>query len=123
MSTWTNLIQSLDQFAFDRNLNVFEAQYVEKISLLNYINTTRIPFRERIVFAWTNNFMHLCNHATSRAEDAHVFLKQYLNVSTGDFRDVKDKISLAIENQYQEIKARVTSEKMRVPHKFRIPLF
>ncbi|XP_074346198.1 protein FAR-RED IMPAIRED RESPONSE 1-like [Apium graveolens] len=121
--TWTNLIQSPDKLSFCRNMSLFEAQYADRGSLLNYMNTAWIPYKERFVFAWTNNFMHLGNHVTSRAEGAHTVLKQYLNISTGDFRDVKDKISLAIENQYQEIKIRVASEKVRIPHKFRIPLF
>ena len=101
------MIQYPDKLPFDQNMSLFEAQYVERGSLLNYINTTGIPYKKRFVFAWTNNFMHLGNHVTSRAEGAQAVLKQYFHVSTGYFRDVKDKISLAIENQYQEIKTRV----------------
>ncbi|XP_063939839.1 uncharacterized protein LOC135148514 [Daucus carota subsp. sativus] len=123
LSTWTNLIQSPDQSSFDQNMNLFEAQYMENASLLNYINATWIPYKDRFVFAWTNAFLHLGNHATSRAEGAHVVLKQYLYVSTGDIREVKNKICLAIENQYQEIKTRIASEKVRIPHKYHIPLF
>ncbi|KAG5525936.1 hypothetical protein RHGRI_032289 [Rhododendron griersonianum] len=46
----------------------------------------------------------------------------YLTVSTGNFREVREKICLAIDNQYNEIKTKVASEKIRVTHKFKIPM-
>lgn len=67
--------------------------------------------------------MHMSNHVSSRAEGDHAVLKQYLYVSIWDFREVKDKIYLAIENQYQEIKTRIASEKVRIQHIYHIPLF
>lgn len=36
---------------------------------------------------------------------------------------MKDKICLAIDNEFQEIKTQLSHEKIRIPHKFRIPLF
>ncbi|KAG5529294.1 hypothetical protein RHGRI_029855 [Rhododendron griersonianum] len=40
----------------------------------------------------------------------------------GNFHEVREKICLAIENQYNEIKAKIASEKLRVTHKFQIPI-
>ncbi len=61
-------------------------------------------------------YTHFGNRVTSRAEGAHALLKKYLQVSTGDLCEVKNKICLAIENQFHEIKAQLLSEQIRVPH-------
>ena len=66
---------------------------------------------------------HFGNRVTSRAEGAHALLKKYLQVSIGDLCEVKNKICLAIENQFHEIKAQLYSEQIRVPHHLHIPLF
>ncbi|KAH7863485.1 hypothetical protein Vadar_018096 [Vaccinium darrowii] len=54
---------------------------------------------------------------------AHAMLKRYLVISTGNFHEVREKICLAIENQHNEIKTKIASEKLRIVHKFRIPMF
>ena len=63
------------------------------------------------------------NRVSSRAEGAHAMLKKYLQVSIGGLHEVQEKICLAIENQFQEIKVRLSSEKIRVSHRLRIPFF
>ena len=47
---------------------------------------------------------HFGNCVTSKAKGAHALLKKYLQVSTGDLCEVKNKICLAIENQFHEIR-------------------
>lgn len=70
---------------------------------------------------WKSRFFG--NRVSSRAEGAHGKLKKYLQVSTGDFHQVKNKICLAIENEFKEIKVQLSSEKIRVPHKYNISFF
>ncbi|XP_077223979.1 protein FAR1-RELATED SEQUENCE 5-like [Tasmannia lanceolata] len=123
LSTWTYLIKSPDESTFDTAWKLLEIQYKEKVFILNYLRNTWLPFKEKFVYAWTVKYMHFGNHVTSRAEGAHAMLKKYLQVSIGDFREVKGKICLAIENQFQEIKARLCSEKVHIQYKFHIPLF
>ncbi|XP_042754325.1 uncharacterized protein LOC122196071 [Lactuca sativa] len=65
---------------------------------------------------WTDKFLHFGNRSSSRAEGAHAKLKQYLQVSTGDLREVKEKICLAVEHEFNEIKVKLSSEKLQVPH-------
>ncbi|KAH7863204.1 hypothetical protein Vadar_014710 [Vaccinium darrowii] len=50
-------------------------------------------------------------------EGAHAKLKQHLQVSTGDLHQVKNKICLVIDNEFNEIKTQLSSERIRVPHK------
>ncbi|CAG8828339.1 24001_t:CDS:2, partial [Gigaspora margarita] len=55
------------------------------------------------------------NVTTSRAEGAYAMLKMYLQVSVDNLHIVHEKISLAIENQYKEIKTIVAQEMIRIP--------
>ena len=103
--------------------NRFEIEYKDYASILTYIRSTWLPWKERFVFAWTGQFSHFGNNVTSRAEGAHGTLKKYLQVSTGGLREVKENICLAIQNQFQEIKTQLASEKIRVPQKLCIPFF
>ncbi|KAI9913578.1 hypothetical protein PsorP6_006380 [Peronosclerospora sorghi] len=60
---------------------------------------------------------------TSRVEGMHATLKRYLQVSTGDLKSVKDKISLAVENQRCEILTALSAEQMQIPYMFRVKLY
>ncbi|CAG8841462.1 10257_t:CDS:2, partial [Gigaspora margarita] len=65
----------------------------------------------------------LGNTATSRVEGAHAALKKCLQVSTGDLHTVYEKISLLLENQYNEIQAMISKDKTRIPHAQNIPFY
>lgn len=123
LSSWTKVIKSPDESSFNEAWRLFEVQYKEYGSVLDYIRGTWLPQKEKFVSLWTEQITHFGNHVTSRAEGAHATLKKYLQVSTGSLHEVKDKICLAIDNQFQEIKAQLSSEKIRVPAKFCIPFF
>lgn len=123
ISTWTSLINSHDESSFNEAWSLFEAQYKENAAVLNYIRGTWIPLKEKFVNAWTGQVAHFGNRVTSRGEGAHSQLKRYLQVSTGGLGEVKERICLAIENQFHEIKAQLYSEKIRLPHKLGIPFF
>ncbi|CAG8836940.1 39650_t:CDS:2, partial [Gigaspora margarita] len=56
-------------------------------------------------------------------EGAHAMLKIYLQVSVGDLHVVHEKISLAIENQYQEIKTMISREMIRIPQAQNKPFY
>ncbi|KAH7844004.1 hypothetical protein Vadar_023309 [Vaccinium darrowii] len=111
------VINSEDEQAFNQAWNFVELLYKEKEKVLCYIRNTWLPFKERFVHAWTKNCTHFGNRVSSRAEGAHAKLKQYLQVSTGDLHQVKNKICLAIDNEFNEIKTQLSSERIRVPHK------
>ncbi|KAG5544831.1 hypothetical protein RHGRI_017326 [Rhododendron griersonianum] len=123
LSDWTNLVESPDESCFNKAWQRLQVVYKEKEYVCNYIKNTWLPFKEKFVKAWTGNHLHFGNHVTSRAEGAHAMLKRYLTVSTGNFHEVREKICLAIENQHHEIKTKIASEKLRVIHKFQIPMF
>ncbi|KAI8568648.1 hypothetical protein RHMOL_Rhmol02G0216800 [Rhododendron molle] len=123
LSDWTNLVESPDESCFNEAWQRLQVDYKDKEYVCNYIQNTWLPFKEKFVKAWTGNHLHFGNRVTSRAEGAHAMLKRYLSVSTGNFHEVREKICLAIENQHNEIKTKIASEKLLVIHKFRIPMF
>ncbi|KAG5552486.1 hypothetical protein RHGRI_010537 [Rhododendron griersonianum] len=105
---WNEVISTPDEGAFDEAWKLFELLYNEKEYVLSYIQRTWLPFKERFVKVWTEKCSHFGNCVSSRAEGAHGKLKKYLQVSTGDLHQVKNKICLAIENEFKEINAQLS---------------
>jgi hypothetical protein len=66
--------------------------------------------------------LHFGNCSSSRGEGIHAKLKMYLQISTGGFQKMKDKMCLAIEHEFNEIKVKLSSEKIHMPHNSNIPL-
>ncbi|EOY02904.1 Uncharacterized protein TCM_017301 [Theobroma cacao] len=108
-------------------LNIFITDCTYKTNrysqIPNYIKNTWLPYKEKFITAWIKKYTHFGNRVTSSAKGAHANLKKYRQVSISDLHIVKDKICQAIENQFQEIKAKLSSERIRVPHEFLIPSF
>ncbi|KAL4590600.1 hypothetical protein LXL04_003537 [Taraxacum kok-saghyz] len=123
MASWINVAYSTTTTMFEYNWAEFELSYQAKKVALEYIKKTWLPWKEMFVSAWTDNYLHLGNHASSRAEGAHAKLKLYLQVSTGGFQGVKEKIFLAITNEFNEIKVKLAYEKMHVLHICDVPVF
>ncbi|KAL4588354.1 hypothetical protein LXL04_001238 [Taraxacum kok-saghyz] len=83
---------------------------------IDYIKDTWLPWKEKFVSAWTESYLHFGNRTSSRAEGAHAKLKLYLQVSTGGFQQVTEKICLAIEHEFNELKTKLSYEKIHVLH-------
>lgn len=96
-------INSSTEMKFNESLRKFE-YVLEKQVVLNYPQRTWLPFQKLFVTAWTDMHMNSGNRVTSRAKVAHSTLKRYLQFSTWDLVEVKNKICLEIKNEFQEIK-------------------
>ena len=123
MANWNNLVYSTTKAEYANNLTEFELQYNDKKDAIKYIRDTWSQWKDKFVSAWTEKYLHLGNRASSRAEGAHAKLKMYLQASTGGFQEVKKKISQAVEHDFNEIKIRLASEKIQVPHSCNMPFF
>ncbi|CAJ0824060.1 6002_t:CDS:2 [Entrophospora sp. SA101] len=55
-----------------------------------------------------------CYATTSRVEGAHATLKKYLQSSRGDLESVHRKIILQVESQAKEIRAMISSERLKI---------
>ncbi|KAL4561763.1 hypothetical protein LXL04_033937 [Taraxacum kok-saghyz] len=116
MSSWNNVAYSTTTTIFEHNWGEFELVYQAKKVVTEYIKNTWLPWKEKFVSAWTENYLHFGNRVSSRAEGAHAKLKLYLQVSTGGFQEVKEKICLAIKHEFNEIKVKLASQRMHVLH-------
>ncbi|XP_050221087.1 uncharacterized protein LOC126671359 [Mercurialis annua] len=116
LSSWNEIIYTSNEVEYAENWKQFEGKYAQKQNVINYIHGTWLPYHEYFISVWTEKHLHFGNRVSSRAESAHAKLKRYLQVSTGDFRQLKDKICLAIENEFQEIKAHLATERLHLPH-------
>ncbi|GJZ22592.1 PKS-NRPS hybrid synthetase, partial [Tanacetum coccineum] len=123
MSMWNIVAYSTTEPLFDKNWAEFELDYKDKLHSVDYIKSTWLPCKEKFVSAWTDRYLHFGNRSSSRAEGAHAKLNKYLQVSTGDLHEVKKKISLAVEHEFNEIKVRLASERIKIPHDCNIPEF
>ncbi|KAL6532409.1 hypothetical protein OROGR_014379 [Orobanche gracilis] len=123
MLGWNNVVYSTTEALFEENWRDFEVLYKEKKDAFEYIKNIWFPWKEKFVTAWTDKYLHFGNRSSSRAEGAHAKLKLYLQVFTGDFHEVKEKISLAVEHEFNEIRVKLSSERIQVHHNCNIPLF
>ncbi|XP_052620945.1 protein FAR-RED IMPAIRED RESPONSE 1-like [Lactuca sativa] len=123
MSSWNNVAYSTSKTIFEHNWGEFELFYQTKKVAIEYIKKTWLPWKEKFVSAWTENYLHFGNRSSSRAEGAHAKLKQYLQVSTGGFQDVTKKICLAIKHEFNEIKVKLASERIQILHNCDAPVF
>nr|KAJ0186149.1 hypothetical protein LSAT_V11C900470640 [Lactuca sativa] len=114
MFNWNNVAYSTTITIFEQNWAKFELFYQTKKVAIEYIKNTWLPWKEKFVSAWTKKYLHFGNRSSSRAEGAHAKLKKYLQVSTGGFQDVTEKICLAIKHEFNEIKVQLASEKIQV---------
>ncbi|XP_052623634.1 PKS-NRPS hybrid synthetase cheA-like [Lactuca sativa] len=123
MFNWNNVAYSTTITIFEQNWAKFELFYQTKKVAIEYIKNTWLPWKEKFVSAWTKKYLHFGNRSSSRAEGAHAKLKKYLQVSTGGFQDVTEKICLAIKHEFNEIKVQLASEKIQVLRKCDAPAF
>ena len=108
LSAWKKIVYSSTEVEYNEHWKEFESSYMEKKKVLEYIENVWLSLKEKFVSAWTDEYLHFGNRASSRAESAHAKLKMYLQVSTSDLHEVQSKICLAIENEFNEIKVLLT---------------
>ena len=112
MSGWNNVVYSTTEAFFEENQREFELVYKEQKDALEYIKNICFPWKEKFVTAWIDKHLHFGNRSSSRAEGAHAKLKLYLQVSTRGFHEVKEKISLEVEHEFNEIRVKLPSERI-----------
>ncbi|XP_012829974.1 PREDICTED: uncharacterized protein LOC105951131 [Erythranthe guttata] len=61
-------------------------------TLIQYLNDTRLIYKEKFVRAYSRNVYHFSNTSTNRVESAHSSAKGWLNASTGGLDNVQGKL-------------------------------
>lgn len=123
LQCWTGVVKSKTDNDFTAQWTELCTKYNEFPLIVNYIQDTWLPLKEKFISAWADQYFHLGTTVTSRVEGAHATLKRYLQVSVGNLQLVYEKISLLLENQHNEIKEMVEKNKTRIPHSQNIPFY
>lgn len=88
--------------------------------MVEYLQDTWLePFKYNLIRYYTNDTLHFGTTVTSRAEGAHSVLKSYLQVSTGDLKQVVAKIVVLLNNQYAEYITKREEAKQGRPYHLR----
>jgi hypothetical protein len=121
LKDWTFVVNSPTISIYTNRWEEFEAKYQPQYPLLlSYIEDTWLrSWKMLVVRVWVDQHLHFGNRVTSQVEGAYNILKSYLQVSTGDFKVVFDKIILLLRNRFAEFEAKVDSNKIRIPHRAR----
>lgn len=99
LQSWNRLIYSSTEEDYNTGLSEFEKRYQASPSL-RYVKETWLIRKEKFIVAWTQQYLHLGNSATSRVEGSHAFLKKHIGASTGDMLIVFERISQALQAQH-----------------------
>ncbi|XP_071719264.1 uncharacterized protein [Rutidosis leptorrhynchoides] len=122
-SALENVAYSTTEAIFLNNWAEFEFTYINKKNAIEYIKNIWLPSKEKFVSPWTERYLHFRNRASSRAEGANSKLKMYLQNSTRGFHKVMETICHAVEHEFNEIKVKIASQKIQVPHYCNNPIY
>ena len=115
LAKWNDVVQSITEDEFNEKWQAFCFTYANKSHVITYLENIWIPWKEKFVKAWTNEFLHLGITVTSCVKGAHSTLKTYLQVSTGDLYRVHMAISLMVTNKKKEINSMIASDRIHLP--------
>ena len=116
-NSWHSIIQSPTEVTFNERVADFEKKYLpDHAEEVAYIKKTWLePYKEKLVKAWVDQYMHFGNVATSRVEGIHALLKSYLKTNKFDLFDVWRTIKHAVENQLLELQSTQARQHTRKP--------
>ena len=102
---WHSIMQSPTEAEINKRVTAFEEKYLPShAEEVAYVKKTCLqPYKEKLVKAWVDLYMHFGNSVTSRVEGIHALLKSYLKTSKFDLFDVWRTIKHAVENQLSEL--------------------
>ena len=98
LQLWNQLIYSTTEDDYSNRLAEIEKRY--PLPPIRYIKETWLIYKEKFIVAWTQQYLHLGNSATSRVEGSHAFLKKHIGAASGDMLTVFERISQALQAQY-----------------------
>ena len=110
LQSWNKLIYSTTEAIYKTRLSEFEKKY--PLPAVRYIKETWLIHKENFIVAWTQQYLHLGNSATSRVEGSHAFLKKHIGASTGDMLLVFERISQALQAQHATLEYDLTRDRI-----------
>ncbi|KAF5190520.1 Transposase [Thalictrum thalictroides] len=120
-AAWRTVMQAQTIEQFDRRWLQFQTQYsnpkTQQCVIYLQNEWLKPGQRERLVEAWTNQYLHFGIRVTSRAEGAHAYIKRYLGgkKTKGDLYSSWLHIEAAIINQITAVSTRTSIQQDRAP--------
>jgi MULE transposase domain len=120
-AAWRTVIQARTIEQFDKLWLEFKTQYsnLETQQCVTYLQNEWLKEgqRERLVDAWTSQYLHFGVRVTSRAEGAHAYIKRYLGgkKSKGNLYSSWLHIEAAVINQITAVSNRTSIQRDRTP--------
>jgi hypothetical protein len=120
-ATWRTVIQAKTIEQFDKYWLQFQTQYLtpKTQQCVIYLQNEWLKpgQRERLVEAWTNQYLYFGTRVTSYIEGAHAYIKRHLGgkKTKGDLYSSWLLIEAAVINQVTAISARTAIQKDRAP--------
>lgn len=124
-SHWLQIISSITEEEYNKNLNAFEDRYIDgHIAQVQYIKTQWLDqYKEKLVKAWVDECSHFGNAVTSRVEGIHALLKGYLKTSILDLFEAWRGIKQALLNQLAGLRENQARQQIRLPIELTSPIF
>lgn len=115
LQLWNQLIYSSTEDDYNTRLVSLEKRYKAALPALRYIKETWLIHKEKFIVAWTKQYLHLGNSATSRVEGSHAFLKKHIGASSGDLLIVFERISQALQAQHATLEHNFKRDQIERP--------
>jgi hypothetical protein len=131
-ATWEELLPDFQRVIYTKTIYeyetawaAFQTKWLPKYPRIpTYIeNTWLLKYKTMIVTAWTNHVLHFGNTATSRAERAHLVVKDAVHNSAGDLDKVLGHISAILHRQQEQYRAELARQAASRPKKLLNPIF
>ncbi len=98
------LVSSTSVELFDVTLGVFKETYLgTHPTTWQYNNTTWMPYKERFIACYIDEFPHFGSANASRVEGIHHVIKSYLRFGTLHLLTLTKRLGLMLANQRVEL--------------------
>lgn len=114
---WHEITASSTEETFEERLQQLKERYVPAHAReVGYIIENWLElYKEKLVKAWVDQYLHFGNVVTSRGEGIHQLVKIHLNTNQLDLFEAWRSIKRAVLNQLAELQANQAKQRTRTP--------
>ena len=108
LKQWNALVFSNTVACYEQQLEAMQEMF--PLHVMAYLETTWLVYKERFVACFLRGKLHFGHTTTSSVESAHLALKKWISVFTGDLLRVDSACRLACDGQFATIKHQTAIE-------------